>query len=107
MNRPDIDETTIRQELHDIALQNQQLAAAGEYAAAIMHEINSPLEAVTNLNYLIQQEADDPDRVMEYSTLIDEQLALIGNLSRQTLSFYRSRETREAIAISTLAEAAL
>jgi signal transduction histidine kinase len=72
-----------------------------------MHEINGPLEAVNNLNYLIQQEADDPAKVRLYGGMLDEQLHTLTKLSRQTLSFYRSSETRESIAISTLAEAAL
>ena len=72
-----------------------------------MHEINGPLEAVHNLNYLIQQEADDPAQVREFSKMLDEQLVTLTKLSRQTLSFYRSSDTRESIAIATLAEAAL
>jgi signal transduction histidine kinase len=72
-----------------------------------MHEINGPLEAVTNLNYLIQQDVDNAGLVRQYSQLIEEQLLNLTKLSRQTLSFYRSEETREVVAISTLAEAAL
>jgi signal transduction histidine kinase len=67
----------------------------------------APLEAVHNLNYLIQQEADNVIQVRMYSHMLDEQLATLTNLSRQTLSLYRSPETRESIAISSLAEAAL
>ena len=87
--------------------QNQELAVVGQFAAAVMHEINGPLEAVTNLNYLIRCEADNVDRVRQYCGLIDEQLLTLTKLSRKTLSFYRSAETTEAIAIATLAEAAL
>ena len=73
----------------------------------VMHEINGPLEAVHNLNYLIQQEADSPSKVRTFSGMLEEQLATLTKLSRQTLSFYRSPETRESIGISALAEAAL
>ena len=73
----------------------------------VMHEINGPLEAVHNLNYLIQQEADNVSHVRVYSNMLEEQFATLTKLSRQTLSLYRSPETRESIAISTLAEAAL
>jgi signal transduction histidine kinase len=91
----------------DILRRNQELIVAGQFAAMVMHEINGPLEAVNNLNYLIQQEADSPSKVRMFSGMVDEQLVTLTKLSRQTLSFYRSPETRESTAISTLAEAAL
>ncbi len=93
--------------IQEILRQNQELTVAGQFAATVMHEINGPLEAVNNLNYLIQQEADDPLQVRLYSRMLEEQLLTLTKLSRQTLSFYRSSETLESIAISTLAEAAL
>ncbi len=85
---------------------SQALAVAGQYAAAVMHEINSPLEAVTNLNYLLQINVTNPDRVRQYSGLIDEQLLVLAKLSRQTLSFYHSSDARESMAIAQLVEAA-
>jgi C4-dicarboxylate-specific signal transduction histidine kinase len=42
------------QEMEGALRRSQALAVAGQYAAAIMHEINGPLEAVTNLNFLLQ-----------------------------------------------------
>ena len=95
------------QEIQDILRRNQELVVAGQFAAMVMHEINGPLEAVHNLNYLIQQEADNVSQVRVYSNMLEEQLATLTKLSRQTLSLYRSPETRESVAISTLAEAAL
>lgn len=97
----------LKDEIDGILRQNQELAVVGQFAAAVMHEINGPLEAVINLNYLIKCEVDDVDRVRQYCGLIDEQLVTLTKLSRQTLSFYKSAETRQAIAIATLAEAAL
>src|SRR5579871_133306 len=97
----------LEHEIQDIARRNQELVIAGQFAAAVMHEINGPLEAINNLNYLIQQEADCASQVRLYSSMLEEQLQTLTKLSRQTLSFYRSPDTREAIAISTLAEAAL
>jgi signal transduction histidine kinase len=94
-------------EIEEIVHRYRSFAVAGQYAAVVMHEINGPLEAVTNLNYLIQQDADKADLVRQYSQLIDEQLLSLIKLSRQTLSFYRPEENREVVAVSTLAEAAL
>jgi signal transduction histidine kinase len=95
------------QEYEEVVHRYRSFAVAGQFAATVMHEINGPLEAVANLNYLIQQGADDADNVRHYSRLIEEQLLTLTQLSRQTLSFYRSSETRETVAVATLAEAAL
>jgi signal transduction histidine kinase len=107
MNRPALDQLDPSRETQDIVRRHQELVVAGQFAAMVMHEINGPLEAVHNLNYLIQQEADNPAKVRSFSGMLEEQLATLTKLSRQTLSFYRSPETRESVAIATLAEAAL
>jgi signal transduction histidine kinase len=86
---------------------SQALALAGQFAAATMHEVNGPLEAITNLNYLVQTNSDDGEQVRNFSGLIYEQLLVLSSVSRQTLSFYHSRETVEPIPIAPLAEAAL
>jgi signal transduction histidine kinase len=95
------------QQLEEALHESQALALAGQFAAATMHEVNGPLEALTNLNYLVRSNSDDGGQVRNYSDLIDEQLLVLSAVSRQTLSFYHSKETVEKIAIAPLAEAAL
>jgi signal transduction histidine kinase len=85
----------------------QALALAGQFAAATMHEINGPLEAVTNLNYLLHTNADNSEMVRGLSQLIDEQLVILTRISHQTLSFYHSRESRQVVVVAAMAEAAL
>jgi len=105
--RPEANQPKTWDEIEHILRRSQSLAVAGQFAAAIMHEINNPLEAALNLNYLIHQEAGNKDQVRQHSQLLDEQLTILVQIARQTLGFYRSSETKEAIAISTLTEAAL
>jgi signal transduction histidine kinase len=88
-------------------LRSQTIAAAGQYAAAIMHEINGPLETICNLSYLLKVEANHPVRVRDYSSQIAEQLATVVRIAHRTLSFYRPPGTQEAIDLAALAEAAL
>jgi signal transduction histidine kinase len=95
------------QELEEALRESRSLAVAGQYAASTMHEIHGPLEAIANLNYLVQTNSDDPECVRHYSLQLEEQLAILAALSSQTLSFYHSKDTREAIAIAPLAQAAL
>ena len=94
-------------EIEGALLRSQTVAAAGQYAAAIMHEINNPLETICNLSYLLKLEADDPARVREYSGQIAEQLTTVIRIAHRTLSFYRPPDTKEAIDLAALAEAAL
>jgi signal transduction histidine kinase len=107
MNRPVVHELDSTHDAQDVLRRNQELIVVGQFAAMVMHEINGPLEAVHNLNYLVQQEADNPSQVRRFSGMLEEQLVTLTKLSRQTLSFYRSPETRESTPISALAEAAL
>ncbi|HEX4029831.1 MAG TPA: ATP-binding protein [Terracidiphilus sp.] len=95
------------QEIEQMLRRSQSLAVAGQFAASIMHEINGPLEAALNLNFLIQQSADNPAAVRRYGQMLDEQFHNLIRLSRQTLSFYRAPESREAVEVAALAEAAL
>jgi signal transduction histidine kinase len=94
-------------EIEGALLRSQTVAAAGQYAAAIMHEINNPLETICNLSYLLNAEADNPVRVREYSSQISEQLASVVRIAHRTLGFYRPPNTKEAIDVAALAEAAL
>jgi signal transduction histidine kinase len=95
------------QEIEQIVCRSQSQAVAAQFGAAVMHEINSPLEAAFNLNYLIRQNPEDVETVREYSRLMEEQFVTLARLSRQTLSFYRSADTKELVAIASLTDAAL
>jgi signal transduction histidine kinase len=95
------------QQLEEALQESQVQALAGQFAAITMHEVNGPLEAITNLNYLVQTSSDDGVLVRNYSSLIDEQLLALTAISRQTLSFYHSKDTVEPILIAQLVEAAL
>jgi PAS domain S-box-containing protein len=72
---------------------SERLASVGRLAATIAHEINNPLEAVTNLVYLARQAAVQRD-VRDFLDATEEELARISHLTKQTLGFYR--ETKEA-----------
>ena len=106
MSDPSRDAETWR-EMEGALRRSQTIAAAGQYAAAIMHEINNPLETICNLSYLLKVDPDNPARVREYACQISEQLETVIRIAHRTLSFYRSQDTQEAIDLAALAEAAL
>jgi signal transduction histidine kinase len=70
-------------------IQSEKLAAVGRLAASISHEINNPLESVTNLLYLIRQEDHMPDRALTYLGLAERELARVSEIAGQTLRFQR------------------
>ncbi len=70
----------------------ERLASVGRLAATVAHEINNPLEALTNLIYLARY-SEDPKDGAAYLAQAEEELGRIAQLTRQTLGFYR--ETKE------------
>lgn len=82
----------------EVALrQTEKLAATGRLAASIAHEINNPLEAVTNLVYLAQKQ---PANVQRYLKLADQELDRIAQITKNTLGFYRDSTAPTAVDIS-------
>jgi PAS domain S-box-containing protein len=70
---------------------SERLASVGRLAATIAHEINNPLEAVTNFIYLARQAPDLPENVAEYLKVADHELARVAHVAQQTLGFYRDQ----------------
>ena len=54
-------DVTENRRAEQLLLQSEKLNAVGRLASSIAHEINNPLAAVTNLIYLAQQAALDPE----------------------------------------------
>lgn len=73
----------------DALRKSEKLAAAGRLAATIAHEINNPLEAVTNLLYLLRLNDKWDDNARSYVGQAEHELARIAHVARQTLGFYR------------------
>ncbi len=67
----------------------EKLAVTGRLAASIAHEINNPLEAITNLLFLLSCSNDLPDAAKQYVTMADNEVRRISEITQQTLRFYR------------------
>ncbi len=74
----------------------EKLAAAGRLAATVAHEINNPLEAVTNLLYIAQRSVSLDDETRRNLLVADEELQRVAHIVRQTLGFYREAAAPKA-----------
>jgi two-component system NtrC family sensor kinase len=71
------------------ALFNERLAATGRMANTIAHEINNPLEAITNLLYLLRNTSIGSESAMEYLRSAEAEVERVSRIARQILSFHR------------------
>ena len=108
MEKPN--EQTLRERLNqaETALErSERLAVANRYSGAIMHEVNNPLEAITNLVYLTKIHKDIPHQVLENMLVIEEQLETLGRVTSQALTFHREHSEAEEFNLVDIAESAL
>ena len=80
---------------------SERLASVGRLAATVAHEINNPLEAVTNLVYLAKDCAVRDD-VREFLAHAEEEIGRISHLTKQTLGFYRDTTTPSSVRVGAL-----
>ena len=84
----------------------EKLAVAGRLAASIAHEINNPLESVTNLVYLLRSTPLN-DEGKRYVQLAEQELARVSAMATQTLKFYRDTNKAALVDVRELLESVL
>ena len=82
-------EATERKRAEEALRKTEKLAAAGRLAASIAHEINNPLEAVTNLLYLLRHQPSLDEQALAYADLAQQEISRVAEMTQQTLRFYR------------------
>jgi signal transduction histidine kinase len=99
-------EITQQKRTEKALIQTEKLAAVGRLAASIAHEINNPLEAVTNLLYLAQH-TDSLDEVHELLQAADAELQRVSAIAAQTLRFHRQASSPQQIDTAALVDETL
>ena len=93
-----------RRKAEEALRSSEKLAATGRLAATIAHEINNPLEAVTNFIYLAKTAEGVPEKVHDYLEVADQELARVSHIARQTLGFYRDSSGPTIIPVAELVQ---
>ncbi len=88
---------TPQKQAEQALLLNERLAATGRVAHIIAHEINNPLEAITNLVYLAGGAPELTEETRGFLAATAAQVDRVSQITRQVLSF--NRETRDAIKV--------
>jgi PAS domain S-box-containing protein len=85
----------------------EKLAATGRLAASIAHEINNPLEAITNLLFLLRNFCQLEDPALNYVVMAEHEAKRISEITQQTLRFYRQSTLPTRAKMSELLDSVL
>jgi PAS domain S-box-containing protein len=90
----------ITAQLHaeDALRRTEKLAAMGRVAGIIAHEINNPLEAITNTFFLLRHHPSLDEEARYFARLGEEELLRACHITKQTLGFYR--ESKHPVNVS-------
>jgi PAS domain S-box-containing protein len=99
--------TTEARKAEQALRRSEQLAAAGRLAASIAHEINNPLEAVTNLLFLAKSDAGLSDASKDLLEIADKELQRLSHITARSLKFYRQRTAPAFTALDELIDSVI
>jgi signal transduction histidine kinase len=85
-----------KEQLHQEFLKQQErlhriekMAAAGQLASSLAHEINNPLSSVTNALYLLETHPDLDESARTFVTTAATELVRVSRIVKQSLSYYQ------------------
>jgi two-component system, chemotaxis family, CheB/CheR fusion protein len=97
---------TKRKKIEAALIQAEKLAIASRLAATIAHEINNPLEAITNLLYLAST-GDDAAATKLYAAQALVEVGRVSHITQQTLKFYRQSTAPSPVQVSEILDSLL
>ena len=87
-------------------VQTESLVTMGRLSASIAHELNNPLESVTNLLFLISN-GNTIEDMQYYSRLAEQELARVTKIATETLRFYRPQSAPGPVDMVDVVESVL
>jgi PAS domain S-box-containing protein len=100
-------EITQQKKAEKALVQSEKLAAVGRLASSISHEINNPLESITNLLYIIALQQDLSPEIKKYVEMTQAEIARVSQIATQTLRFHRQSARPSRVAAIQLAQPVL
>ncbi len=100
-------DVTAKLKAEEALLQSEKLAAVGRLASSIAHEINNPLEAITNLLYLMQADPSMTAETRGYLQTAQSEIARISHIATQTLRFHRQSNDLIPIRVSEVLDSVI
>ena len=95
---------TRRKQLEAALRSNERLALAGRLSASIAHEINNPIDTVTNVLYLIRQRLDGQPELGQLITMAQNEAQRVVEITKNMLSLHRESRAASAVNLSELLE---
>jgi PAS domain S-box-containing protein len=93
----------VEQQLQEV----EKIAAAGQLAASLAHEINNPLEAVINVLYLLAGRSDLDPAATGLISIANNEVARVARIVRQSLSYYRAGTLAREVDLAALIDESL
>jgi PAS domain S-box-containing protein len=93
---------TAQMRAEDALRKAERLAAMGRVAGIIAHEINNPLEAISNTFFLLRDHPSLDDEARHYAQMGEEEMLRLSHITRQTLGFYRESKHPVEVSIAQL-----
>jgi light-regulated signal transduction histidine kinase (bacteriophytochrome) len=93
---------TDRRERETALRMAEKLALTGRMTSVIAHEINNPLEAITNILYLMGQEVGGNPSALSYIEMAQYEIERISGITKQTLRW--SKDSIQQAEFSTAGE---
>lgn len=84
---------TDRKQAEQALIRSEKLASAGRMAATVAHEINNPLEAISNAVYLAWMDKSISAEARANLDIAVQELHRVAHLAQRTLGFYRDHST--------------
>ena len=84
---------TEQKKIEAALMQSEKLGAVGKLASAISHDINNPLESITNVLFIVSNLPDLPQEAVDYIKVAERELARVSHVAAQTLRFHRLSTT--------------
>jgi PAS domain S-box-containing protein len=101
-----IRDITSRKQAERALIQNEKLASVGRLASSIAHEINNPLEAVTNLLYILESRVEG-DEAKALVNTAQAELARVSHIATHTLRFHKQSSAKSAVDVGALVDSVL